>query len=84
MTSLVQGKLLPAADQTSLSELIASLDNPLAFGHPVQYIRHIETHISWIILTGNYAYKIKKPVNLASWIFRPLKSGAFIAKRSCV
>ena len=77
MTSLVQGKLLPAADQSGLSELIASLDNPLAFGHPVQYIRHIETHISWIILTGNYAYKIKKPVNFGFLDFSTLEKRRF-------
>lgn len=26
-------------------------------------IQRIETHISWVLLTGEYAYKIKKPVN---------------------
>ena len=24
----------------------------------------LETHISWVILTGEYAYKIKKPLKL--------------------
>jgi aminoglycoside phosphotransferase family enzyme len=24
----------------------------------------VETHISWVLLTGNYAYKVKKPVDL--------------------
>jgi aminoglycoside phosphotransferase family enzyme/predicted kinase len=33
-----------------------------SFPHPVTEIRLIETHISWILLTGQYAYKIKKPV----------------------
>jgi aminoglycoside phosphotransferase family enzyme/gluconate kinase len=33
-----------------------------AFPHPVAYLRLKETHISWIVLTGPYAYKIKKPV----------------------
>ncbi len=27
-------------------------------------IRVLETHISWILLTGEFAYKIKKPLNL--------------------
>ena len=35
-----------------------------AFPHPVEKLELIETHISWVILTGNYAYKIKKPVDL--------------------
>ena len=32
------------------------------FAHPVALLKIIETHISWIILTGQFAYKLKKPV----------------------
>jgi aminoglycoside phosphotransferase family enzyme len=35
-----------------------------AFDHPVTELELIETHISWVILTGPFAYKIKKPVDL--------------------
>lgn len=35
---------------------------PSAFPHSVKPIRVVETHISWVILTGEFAYKIKKPV----------------------
>ena len=45
-------------------QLIASLQNSNAFAHPTEHIRTIETHISWVILTGMFAYKIKKPINL--------------------
>ncbi len=38
--------------------------DPNAFSHPVEKIELIETHISWVILTGPFAYKIKKPVKL--------------------
>jgi len=34
------------------------------YPHPVAKVRVVETHISWVILTGKYAYKIKKPVDL--------------------
>ena len=34
------------------------------FPHPVAELRLLETHISWVILTGQWAYKIKKPVDL--------------------
>ena len=44
--------------------LIDCLKNPGAYPHHVQKISIIETHISWIILTGFYAYKIKKSLNL--------------------
>ncbi len=35
-----------------------------SYDHPVESIRHLETHISHILLCGTYAYKIKKPLNL--------------------
>jgi len=46
------------------AELIASLLKAEIFPHPVNELQLIETHISWVILTGPYAYKIKKPINL--------------------
>jgi aminoglycoside phosphotransferase family enzyme/predicted kinase len=33
-----------------------------SFEHPIRGIETVETHLSWVILTGDYAYKIKKPV----------------------
>jgi len=47
-----------------MSELIAALHDPHRYPHPVTTVRMIETHISWVLLTGQYAYKIKKPVKL--------------------
>ena len=35
-----------------------------AFPHAVEQVELLETHISWVILTGKLAYKIKKPVDL--------------------
>ncbi len=52
--------------------LIRSLQQARAYDHPVQAIELIETHISWVILTGRYAYKIKKPVNLGFLDFSTL------------
>jgi aminoglycoside phosphotransferase family enzyme/predicted kinase len=37
---------------------------PAAFPHSVTGLRLIETHISWVVLTGEFAYKIKKPLKL--------------------
>jgi len=44
--------------------LVEALLRPEAFPHPADNIELMETHISWVILAGNYAYKIKKPVVL--------------------
>ena len=44
--------------------LIQALLDPRCYPHPVQHVQLVETHISWLLLTGTYAYKIKKPVDL--------------------
>ena len=44
--------------------LIAGLRAAAAFRHPIGEVEVIETHISTVILAGDFAYKIKKPVNL--------------------
>ncbi len=43
--------------------LIQTLKTAAAFPHPAEAIQIRETHISWVLLTGDFAYKIKKPVN---------------------
>ncbi|MEB3349232.1 MAG: AAA family ATPase [Cyanobacteriota bacterium] len=58
--------------------MIASLLQPQAYDHPVQTVRLLETHLSWILLTGDWAYKLRKPVNLG---FVDLRSQA--ARRHC-
>jgi aminoglycoside phosphotransferase family enzyme len=45
-----------AGNQTKQSELIASLLRPEAYPHPVATLELIETHISWVILTGTFVW----------------------------
>ena len=42
--------------------VIRALLKPEAYPHAVADVQLLETHLSWVILTGPYAYKIKKPV----------------------
>ncbi len=51
---------------------IHTLLDPACYQHPCQDISLLETHISWVILTGEYAYKIKKPVNFGFLDFSTL------------
>jgi aminoglycoside phosphotransferase family enzyme len=44
--------------------LVQALDNASLYPHPLSAIETIETHISSVLTTRAYAYKIKKPVNL--------------------
>jgi aminoglycoside phosphotransferase family enzyme/predicted kinase len=49
---------------SDMPELIRSLHDPACYTHAIEPVRVIETHISWVLLTGEYAYKIKKPLDL--------------------
>lgn len=46
------------------AQLIAALLDPATYPHQAKTVRLIETHISWVLLAGRYAYKIKKALNL--------------------
>ena len=37
---------------------------PEVFGHPTGTVEWIETHISWLLLAGDFVYKFKKPLKL--------------------
>jgi len=52
---------------------LINLLNVDVFDHPVSKIELIETHISWVILTGDIVYKIKKPVDFGFLDFSTLK-----------
>jgi aminoglycoside phosphotransferase family enzyme/predicted kinase len=43
--------------------LVDALRDPAFYPHPVEAIEYIQTHISSVFLTGDYAYKLKKPVD---------------------
>ncbi len=43
--------------------LLRALQQPHLYPHPVTHFDLRETHISWVLLTEPFAYKIKKPVN---------------------
>ncbi len=49
--------------EPGLPPLVRDLLGPEAYPHPVQDVRLIQTHISYLLLTGGYVYKVKKPVD---------------------
>lgn len=51
-------------DTATSSALIGALRDSRCYSHPVSHLHVVETHASWVILTGEHAYKIKKPVDL--------------------
>ena len=58
---------------TSSDTLIKALQNPELYDHPVRDFQVIETHISQVILTGDFAYKIKKPMDFGFLDFSTLE-----------
>ncbi len=61
----------------TMTPLIAALREPSCYPHPVEHLHVVETHISWIVLTGPYAYKIKKPLSLGFLDFSSLQARLF-------
>jgi aminoglycoside phosphotransferase family enzyme/gluconate kinase len=50
--------------QPAPRSLPAALRDARCYGRGVTRVRLVETHVSWVFLTGRYAYKVKKPVKL--------------------
>ncbi|MDH5527220.1 MAG: AAA family ATPase [Nitrospirota bacterium] len=64
---------------TTPHPLREGLARPAAYAHPVREpVRVLETHISLVFLTGEFAYKIKKPVD-----FGFLDYTSLAARRHC-
>ncbi|MBT3066332.1 AAA family ATPase [Rhodoferax sp. U11-2br] len=55
-----------------LPPFIQALLAPQAYPGEVKRVELVETHISWVLLAGEFAYKIKKPVKLAFLDFSTL------------
>lgn len=55
---------------------VRRLLEPDFYPHPVRDLRLVETHISWVFLTGDYAYKVKKPLDLGFLDFSTLDKRA--------
>ena len=59
------------------ARLVDALRNPSGFPHPVSRVEAIETHISSVLLTGEFAYKLKKPIDLGFLDFTSLGKRRF-------
>jgi len=83
MVQSTRGQMPPdafTAPGSTFETLIAALCEPSCYPHPVRRVNLVETHISYVLLTGDYAYKIKKPVNLGFLDFRSLEARLFYCR----
>ncbi len=60
-----------------MEELIEALRKPAAWPLPVRAVEHLETHISHLFLVGEFAYKVKKPLDLGFLDFSTLEKRRF-------
>lgn len=60
-----------------LPQRLTPLLSQRAYPHPVDAVQLVQTHISWILLTGEFAYKIKRPVCYAFIDLRSAERRAF-------
>jgi aminoglycoside phosphotransferase family enzyme/predicted kinase len=57
-------------DEKTLEALL----EPATYGPGVENVRLIQTHSSWVFLTGEFVYKVKKPVNFGFLDYTTLES----------
>ena len=65
---------------TDQGRLVAALAGSMALGGAVVPTKVMETHISYVLLTGTYAYKIKKAVNFGFLDFGTIKARRFFCE----
>lgn len=57
--------------------LVEALLKPEAYEEKVEKVEMLQTHISWVFLTGSYVYKVKKPVDFEFLNFTTLEKRKF-------
>ena len=57
-----------------------SLLDPACYPHAVERVELVETHVSWVFLAGEFAYKVKKPVRLPFLDFSTLAARRFFCE----
>ena len=65
-------------------DLIAAMLNPEIYQDATEKVELIQTHISYIFLTKNHAYKIKKPVNFGFLDFSTLRKRHYFLEQELV
>ncbi|MFQ5974909.1 MAG: hypothetical protein ACE5J5_01145 [Candidatus Hydrothermarchaeales archaeon] len=61
-------------------EVVEALMKPSAYEEDVEEVRLLQTHISFVFLTGKYVYKIKKPVDFVFLNFTTLEKRKFFCE----
>ena len=65
-------------------EYIAALLKPEKYPHPVNRVDLVQTHISFVLLAGDFVYKFKKPVNFGFLDFSTLEKRGHCCEQELV
>lgn len=65
----------------NLPDFITTLLRPEAYPHPAAEVKLLQTHISYVLLAGEFVYKIKKPVNFGFLDFTTLEKRQHFCNR---
>ncbi len=60
-------------ESTKYPDYIQTLLDPAIYPHPVEAVELVQTHISFVLLAGDFVYKFKKPVNFGFLDFSTLE-----------
>src|SRR4030043_1674301 len=61
--------------------LVQALLKPETYDHHPQKVELVQTQMSFLFLTGDYAYKVKKPVNLGYLDYTTLEKRRFFCRQ---
>ena len=70
-----------ADDRAQLPETVRALLDPAAYSEPPSSVQLVQTQISFVVIAGDYVYKIKKPVNLGFLDYSTLDKRRHLSRR---
>jgi aminoglycoside phosphotransferase family enzyme/predicted kinase len=68
-------------DQGRLPPHVEALLLPSTYPHSVERVELIQTHISYVLLAGEYVYKVKKPVDMGFLDYTSLEKRKFYCEQ---
>jgi len=64
-----------------MKDVVEALSRPESYPHNPQKIELVQTQMSFLFLTGDYAYKVKKPVDLGYLDYTTLEKRLFFCRQ---
>ncbi len=66
-----------AKSEPTIQKRVKEMLSPVLYGKGVRRVRLIQTHTSWVFIAGDFAYKVKKPVNFGFLDYTTLSARRF-------